>query len=157
MRVQVRDGEGEPVLVKFDPDGGLEALYAACALKLGFQPAAISVKGAKITDAGDLEEGDEVRCERESRKRPAEDEPDRENRSTQGERSDDAALDHGTSNQLEIVVKAADQTVSFRVKPTTKLAKVFKAFNERMGVAANTYRYHIDGDRVPEQVGRALG
>jgi len=150
MRVQVREGDaGEAVLIKFDPDEGLEGFLEACRAKIGFRPAAVSVKGAKILDTSDLEDGDEVRCEREapsSRKRAAEGEPDRENQNSQAGKSAAAATDAITIK----VVQGDGTEVMFKVKRSTKIQKILRAHEQQAGVQPGSFRYTLDGDFLPD-------
>ena len=56
-----------------------------------------------------------------------------------------------SSEAMTINIQTADgATTTFKVKPGTKLSKIFKAFNERQGVQSGHYRYHIDGKRAQE-------
>ena len=43
-----------------------------------------------------------------------------------------------------------DQVIHFKIKPTTKLEKVFKTYAERKGISLTACRFMIDGERVPE-------
>mmetsp|Transcript_21954 Transcript_21954/g.49644 ORF Transcript_21954/g.49644 Transcript_21954/m.49644 type:complete len:131 (-) Transcript_21954:13-405(-) len=58
---------------------------------------------------------------------------------------------------ITIQTNSGDKT-QFKVKPHTKMAKVFAAFGERKGVETNTFRFLYDGDRIgPEASPASLG
>ncbi len=49
------------------------------------------------------------------------------------------------------------KTAFFKVKKSTKMSKIFDAYANRKGVAANALRFLLDGDRIqgemtPKQV-----
>ncbi|KDN38043.1 ubiquitin-like protein [Tilletiaria anomala UBC 951] len=55
-------------------------------------------------------------------------------------------------NQLNIKVKDADGfEVFFKVKKTTKLSKLKKAYAERMGKPVSSVRFMFDGARVNDE------
>ena len=54
--------------------------------------------------------------------------------------------------QLNIKVQAAEgNEVFFKVKRTTKLAKLKRAYAERMGKPENSVRFIFDGQRVGDE------
>mmetsp|Transcript_23147 Transcript_23147/g.59048 ORF Transcript_23147/g.59048 Transcript_23147/m.59048 type:complete len:181 (+) Transcript_23147:90-632(+) len=148
MRVRLRpDGGDEQVLCKFD--GSLDGLFDSAEAKLGWRPAAFSVGGARLASAEDLEENDEVVCNREqaaeapSRKRAA------EVASSSAVAATDGAAD--APDQLQIRVQdSIGNEIFFKVKPSTKVQKILRAFAERMGASDDTYRFHFDGERLPD-------
>ena len=146
MRVRLRHADGdEPILCKFD--GTLDGLFESASEKLGWRPASFSVGGATLTSADDLEENDEVTCEKEaaaSRKRAAE-----------GGASA-AAATTGAADEQKLTVRVQDASgneVFFKVKPATKVQKILKAFAEKQGVDPGAYRFHYDGKRLPDMRG----
>ena len=160
MRVKVKDGgsDGESHLVKFDPDGGLDALKDAVQEKLGFKPHSLFMDGALVGSVNDLEDKDELTASREapssSLKRPAEGEPEAAaGGSSLGSSADrGAAADAGTSQMTLCVSMQDGSTCHFKVKPSTKISKVLKAFNKQQNVPADTFRYlDPEGDRIPEE------
>ncbi|KAJ9607504.1 SUMO protein smt3 [Cladophialophora chaetospira] len=57
-----------------------------------------------------------------------------------------------TSRRISIVVKDGHNEVHFKVKGTTKLAKVMDRFCESQGKNPATVRFGIDGERIrPDQ------
>ena len=139
MRLQVREGaRSEAVLVKFDVDDGIEGLLSACEAKFGYRPSTITLDGARVRDVVDLEEGDKICCEREATR--------------------DRSPDRGTEQpvqahdgQLNVSIKdGSDETViSFKVKATTKVSKMMKAYMQQKGMTnENHFRFTHDGDRM---------
>ena len=61
-----------------------------------------------------------------------------------------------TTFQIEVTLNSGERTL-FKVKSSTKLAKLFKAFNEKMGVKPMTYRYLLEGKRVEETGADTVG
>lgn len=61
----------------------------------------------------------------------------------------------------KITIKVANQngaTVSFRVKSSTPLAKLFDAYAKKEGVAASSIKFMLDGAPIsPQQTPRELG
>lgn len=142
MRVRLSHADcDEPVLCKFD--GTLDGLFESAAAKLGWRPASFTVGGARLASADDLEENDEVTCEKEAaagRKRAAE-----------GGAS--AAAGTGAADEQKLTVRVQDASgneVFFKVKPATKVQKILKAFEEKQGVDPGAYRFHYDGKRLPD-------
>ena len=45
--------------------------------------------------------------------------------------------------------KATEEMIRFRVKPTMKMGKVLGKYEKHKGVGPGTFRYLIDGDRLP--------
>ena len=158
MRLKVKDGEdGELELVKFDVDGGFDALLDAIAGKLGYLPQALYVDGARIRSVDDLEETDVIAASREeaiSRKRTADGEPVASTGASANAASTSAAGTSAaaSSDAMEIVLQDREgAAVHFKVKPKTKLTKILKAYNERQNVQPQTYRFiDPDGERIPE-------
>ena len=46
---------------------------------------------------------------------------------------------------ITVVNQSGEETV-FKVKKTTKMDKVFKAFAQRVGVSQNSLRFKVDGE-----------
>lgn len=49
--------------------------------------------------------------------------------------------------QISLQGSNGEQT-HFKVKPTTKMGKIFEAYSKRQGVPTSTFRVILDGDRV---------
>lgn len=49
--------------------------------------------------------------------------------------------------QISLQGSNGEQT-HFKVKPTTKMGKIFDAYSKRQGVPTSTFRVILDGDRV---------
>mmetsp|Transcript_1216 Transcript_1216/g.1771 ORF Transcript_1216/g.1771 Transcript_1216/m.1771 type:complete len:96 (+) Transcript_1216:109-396(+) len=50
-----------------------------------------------------------------------------------------------------ITIRVRDQTgeeTYFRIKKTTKMAKVFETYAEKKGIQANSLRFLLDGERI---------
>ncbi|WWC62805.1 uncharacterized protein I303_105403 [Kwoniella dejecticola CBS 10117] len=54
--------------------------------------------------------------------------------------------------KLVIEIKPTDNapTIPFKVKRDTPFIKIFRAYEAKLGVAKNTYRFHYDGTRIPD-------
>mmetsp|Transcript_3645 Transcript_3645/g.3444 ORF Transcript_3645/g.3444 Transcript_3645/m.3444 type:complete len:97 (+) Transcript_3645:180-470(+) len=53
----------------------------------------------------------------------------------------------------QITIRVRDQTgeeTVFKIKKTTKMAKVFNAYSQRKGVDSNSLRFLLDGERITE-------
>lgn len=150
MRLRVKDGsDGELELVKVDADGAFEALLDAVEAKLGFKPQSLMLEGARIRSLVDLEENDvlvAMREEPQSRKRPAAGDPPSSAQDAAG--SPEPARQPGQMG-IKLVMQDGSETF-FKVRGSTKISKVLKAFNERANVDDGTYRYTHDGERVRE-------
>jgi len=48
------------------------------------------------------------------------------------------------------MAKAGEETV-FKIKPTTKMGKIKKAYAEKRGIQASSIRFLIDGDAVNDE------
>jgi hypothetical protein len=151
MRVRLRpDDRDEQVLCKFD--GSMDGLFDSAEAKLGWRPASFSVGGARLASTEDLEENDEVVCNREqtaaapSRKRVAE----------QSSSSTAAAVDGAADASVHLTLRVQDAScneIFFKVKPATKVQKILRAFSEKMGASDDTYRFLYDGARLPDMRG----
>mmetsp|Transcript_10789 Transcript_10789/g.34329 ORF Transcript_10789/g.34329 Transcript_10789/m.34329 type:complete len:95 (+) Transcript_10789:85-369(+) len=65
----------------------------------------------------------------------------------------------GSDEMIMITLKDHDdKTTHFRIKRTTRLAKVFQAYAQRQGVDIAQYRFLLDGDRLaPDQTPESAG
>jgi len=141
MRVLLRCDDAEAVACKFD--GGFEDLLDSCETKLGWRPHALWVGGVLLSDVTNLAENDTLHCERNptsaSHKRAAEEGAD--------------PLIGVASSQITVMVKAQDGSdgdIYFKVKPSTKVQKILKAFEEQKRVVSGTYRFTFEGQRLPD-------
>jgi len=62
---------------------------------------------------------------------------------------EDGDAEAGKEKQLTIVVKNTDgDEMFFKVKKETKMSKIFEAYAQRKGIASNSLKFLLDGDRI---------
>eukprot|EP00035_Acanthoeca_spectabilis_P034756 m.30858 g.30858 ORF g.30858 m.30858 type:complete len:91 (-) comp6847_c0_seq1:110-382(-) len=54
------------------------------------------------------------------------------------------------SGQIELSVKSEDNVIKFKVKQTTKIAKIKDAYCKKMGLTPANVRFLFDGDNIPD-------
>jgi len=156
MRVRLCAADADPILCKFD--GTIDGLFDSAAAKLGWRPVSFTVCGARLTSTDDLEDNDEITCEREatsaSRKRPLE---EADSNSVAAPSSATTPAGAGSdcmqpaSDQMTIrVVDQHTNEVFFKVRPTTKVQKILRAYTECHNVSLGTFRFTYDGIRLPD-------
>lgn len=74
-----------------------------------------------------------------------------ESASGESEEEEQSPVSQSAGETITLIVKdQAGEMTFFKVKRTTKMAKVFEAYAERKGVGADTLLFNVDGQRLRE-------
>eukprot|EP00892_Ulva_mutabilis_P005342 jgi/Ulvmu1/317/UM001_0321.1 len=66
-----------------------------------------------------------------------------------GDVKPEGGAEGGAATHLQIKIKSQDgDSVEFKVKPTTKLQKIFTVYCEKKGYAMEQVRFMFDGDHL---------
>ena len=154
VAVQGENESDESHLVKVDPGGTFEQFIEQAESRLGFRPAAVYLNGTRVMSVEDLEENDKLTCCRVARGVAA---PAAAPAASATAPAAAPAPADGVLN-LKVEGPPPEDDIHLRLKPTTKLVKVYKAVADRKGLEGPkldgtmneslSFRLMFDGGRL---------
>ena len=166
LTLRVKDKKEDDSVFNVKPLTYLSDIFDAYCSRKGLDPKAIRflfdgvrVTGNQTPKELEMEDGDELTIVLEQQGGGAGGEPQDHPESTVNAENKPPSNANGESSVI-LTIRVKDQTgeeTFFKVKPHTKMGKIFKAYAERRGVSTEAMRFLLDGARIrPDQTPKML-